>query len=679
LRYIFLYLALFSLGDYTQQNNFTGGKYSPLMEARTDFEKYKTGLRQLENMIPRPQGDVSKRPGTKFIAQIPSEVCFDNTVAYPILHELDSSEIPARPAAPIVDDGSIPIPDPENLTDTPAEQLQAMGGSNKYILTADIDLDEVAWIPITNFSGVLDGDGHTISNLTVGTTLVNNQGLFGTMIDGAQVKDLTLDNFNITANDYAGCLVARISGGDNITFLDINVTDSTVTGADDYIGGMIGSIVTGATGNIKIRQCEMSNNTISPSNQSRYVGGMIAELYANSGATASEIVSCTNIGGTVYGKDEMGGLIGYVYGKSGSEVNIHTCRSTAAVTLSERSLTCVGGLIGTAYYADITTCYATGNIATDSQITYCNDTGGFIGLDGGANTFINCYATGNLSSGFAGGDISYWGGFVGWSNGLGSSYLRCYATGDIIVDNDSTSYYVGGFVGLTYNATFSRCYSWGDITIDDGNSCQGIGGFCGYNLEEGATFENCYCWGKITITNSTGFWRGLGGFLGLTNVAGNELISDVTITNCYCAQTVDKYGSTHITDGLTQAGTTYGGFVGLDGDATDFGAVTTNCFYDKQTCGFEADDSTATAYNTDLMQTKSTYTDAGWQFSTKDGIKDNINSIWTMPTGGQTCYQYGIDDPIRLIPFEYSTGDTYIIAFGKNSIGFYRDGAQIEE
>jgi hypothetical protein len=67
LRYIFLYLALFSLGDYTQQNNFTGGQYSPLMEARTDFEKYKTGLRQLENMIPRPQGDVSKRPGTKYI------------------------------------------------------------------------------------------------------------------------------------------------------------------------------------------------------------------------------------------------------------------------------------------------------------------------------------------------------------------------------------------------------------------------------------------------------------------------------------------------------------------------------------------------------------------------------------------------------------------------------------
>jgi hypothetical protein len=45
---------------------FNGGEMSPLMDGRTDSEKYATGCRLLENFIVRSYGGIFKRPGLKF-------------------------------------------------------------------------------------------------------------------------------------------------------------------------------------------------------------------------------------------------------------------------------------------------------------------------------------------------------------------------------------------------------------------------------------------------------------------------------------------------------------------------------------------------------------------------------------------------------------------------------------
>jgi hypothetical protein len=50
-------------------NSFNGGELSPLLKGRTDIEKYYSGALTLENMLVRSQGAISKRPGTKYIAQ----------------------------------------------------------------------------------------------------------------------------------------------------------------------------------------------------------------------------------------------------------------------------------------------------------------------------------------------------------------------------------------------------------------------------------------------------------------------------------------------------------------------------------------------------------------------------------------------------------------------------------
>lgn len=47
---------------------FSSGELSPLLDGQINFDKYYTGVKTLENFLPRPQGPVSNRPGFKYIA-----------------------------------------------------------------------------------------------------------------------------------------------------------------------------------------------------------------------------------------------------------------------------------------------------------------------------------------------------------------------------------------------------------------------------------------------------------------------------------------------------------------------------------------------------------------------------------------------------------------------------------
>ena len=49
--------------------NLNGGEFSPLIDARSDVEKHKSGCRVLENFFPRIYGVIERRPGTRFIKE----------------------------------------------------------------------------------------------------------------------------------------------------------------------------------------------------------------------------------------------------------------------------------------------------------------------------------------------------------------------------------------------------------------------------------------------------------------------------------------------------------------------------------------------------------------------------------------------------------------------------------
>jgi len=52
--------------------SFVSGEFSPKMDGRTDFEKYSSGAKTLQNFLVQPQGAATRRVGTQFIAEVKS-------------------------------------------------------------------------------------------------------------------------------------------------------------------------------------------------------------------------------------------------------------------------------------------------------------------------------------------------------------------------------------------------------------------------------------------------------------------------------------------------------------------------------------------------------------------------------------------------------------------------------
>ncbi len=126
-----------------------------------------------------------------------------------------------------------------------AEDLAKIGINGGYdvakhfLVTSDIALAG-SFRPIgandtpINFTGVFDGNGHSISNLTVADK--QNSGLFNAL-SGATVKNLTLRNVNISKTTVAGALAATVS---NSTIERVGVVGGKIEGAT--VGSLAGEV-----------------------------------------------------------------------------------------------------------------------------------------------------------------------------------------------------------------------------------------------------------------------------------------------------------------------------------------------------------------------------------------------------------------------------------------------------
>ncbi len=124
--------------------------------------------------------------------------------------------------------------------------------ANRYFrLGADIALSG-AWTPIHNFAGSFDGDGHTVSGMTIGTETSPAGsaavGFFDSLPEGASAQNLKLTGAAVCAktgsgyNDrlYAGLLAGTVKSAkiDNCTVQGSMV--SAVSGTFAYAGGLVG-------------------------------------------------------------------------------------------------------------------------------------------------------------------------------------------------------------------------------------------------------------------------------------------------------------------------------------------------------------------------------------------------------------------------------------------------------
>lgn len=290
------------------------------------------------------------------------------------------------------------------ITITTAEELSNIRSNldGDYVLNNDIDLSSIAnWQPIGTianpFTGTLDGNGHTISNLTINRPTEDNIGLFGVIntakskhAPGANsvlanpiIKNLMFTNASVTGRDYVGVLAGQY------------ITD--IGQGNDY------QVVSSPYGFL-CKNIFLAGTVIGRNNIGGLVGAASGPLYAGHGPDAPQsnvwsymvwdmivgfrdIVSYIAVTGT---GDNVGGVAGSL-----SAVRLYQCSAKENAS----GVNHVGGLAGNASRTPFDYCHSLGNVTATGCVA-----GGICGYAQDRGDFEHCYSRGNIK---AAGTLSY--------------------------------------------------------------------------------------------------------------------------------------------------------------------------------------------------------------------------------------------------------------------------------
>jgi hypothetical protein len=318
---------------------------------------------------------------------------------------------------------------------------QNPGGA--YALADDYDASKdgtYSTSPIpTTFTGIFEGLGNTISNVSIKDTSDYSVGFFNVI--AGKVASLRLQNLQINASNalYVGGLVAGTGGvlrGDSVS--------GSITAVD---GGDIGGLA----------------------------GQNSCGLIDDSSTAVNVSISST----TGKGRTGVGGLVGFddacEYGEPGS---ISNSRATGSITAQSRAW--AGGLIGTLWGGSVSTSFATGNV---NCVKGCHGGGlvGHMSTVDFAPSVANSYATGNV----VGGETSEIGGLIGYLDAPDDHWLLVdgsYSTGS---GSAGTKSFVGGLIGFDQSYVVAHCY-WDTDTsgTDEGTGTGNVSGITGLTTEQ---------------------------------------------------------------------------------------------------------------------------------------------------------------------------------------------------
>ena len=367
--------------------------------------------------------------------------------------------------------------------------------SNTYFrLVNNIAMAQGAFTPIgspsTPFRGHFDGNGRSITNLTMSSTTAAHNGLFGMLIGGS-IKNLTVGG-TVAGGDTTGGIVGSainsvISGCTN---------NATISGSYNTHGGIAGCIR-----NTKVLDCR-NTGTIGNSGYYNH-GGIVGHAWDK-----SAIRRCVNTGTVSVSTSSYytGGIVGRFYNtvNSGDTVGVFACRNSTSIASAYYY---TGGIVGQIYYGNVDSCYNTG------AITGYYSTGGICGY-AYYSKFRRCSNRANVSNSY-----NNCGGIVGYLYGSSSNYCYvqyCVNTGHISQTTTSSYYYTGGIVGYSYYAYIDYNTNSGDVLSNSNYSQSGVGGIVGYGSSPS----------YIRYNLNGGYIKSKGGYVG--GIAGYGSSSYVT-------------------------------------------------------------------------------------------------------------------------------------------------------
>ena len=263
-----------------------------------------------------------------------------------------------------------------------------------FELANNIDLDNKNWLPF-EFCGTLDGKGHTISNLKISRD-TEYQGLFSIIYFG-KVQNLTIKNVNINAptKDGVGALAGFIGptfyDDFSLTFSNCHIlltSDSQITG-NNYVGGLIGKThYTRYILNISNCSVEYSGSSDEVIKGNNYVGGIVGNVRNTDAIYKLKLIKSCYTFANIKGSESVGGIIGDT-----ERSTIEQCVYKGSIIGNEH----VGGIVGKESYGtcNITSCKA------DVDLTATSYGGGIVGgrsYNSGSCEITSCYSTGTMNS-----------------------------------------------------------------------------------------------------------------------------------------------------------------------------------------------------------------------------------------------------------------------------------------
>lgn len=366
-----------------------------------------------------------------------------------------------------------------------SDTYNASGGST-FILSNDIDLGGHFWVPIGEFQqhtlrGTFDGNGYTISNMTVGTASepsnLTEVGLIG-FADGALIKDINMINVSIYTS-VADNVFLKAGAIVGMAF-DSEISNCSVAGIINGSGTLavsqsrgVGGIVGLSTSNID--RCSSSINIIAGGSMlpvgglvGLMTGGNITESYATGNVSGSGakyvggLVGFADGGGTIRdsyatgdvtggGTSDAGGLVGHSY------YNIESCFAIGDVSGDD----CAGGLVGFGRDGNITNSFASGNVTSSSSV------GGLIGMSlySGLGSVINCYASGDINTSQSNVNNQSAGGLLGYRGTTVATIItNAYWNKDAIQTVDGVARNMDSKLGIGRATDDSTAKSWDEMT-----------------------------------------------------------------------------------------------------------------------------------------------------------------------------------------------------------------------
>lgn len=265
------------------------------------------------------------------------------------------------------------------------------------------------------FSGTIDGDGHTISNMRVtgvgfndaGTATASalcttNAGFIGTLSATGTIKNLNFDSScAIEAYAYTGTVVGRMLTGGKV----INCTSAAkITAYNNYIGGIVGysdADTADADGNgnaSEITNCLFSGSILSNGNYNGGITGFAKAIVTNCVNTGS--IDAHNIFSNNSNFSWTGGIAGHVGGALINCANYGPVNSDGNVTTTTAygRIGGIAGEISSTYKRGIVTgCVNTGGVTARAEVV--GGTGMIVGTQAASVTpvYANNYYDAQLS------------------------------------------------------------------------------------------------------------------------------------------------------------------------------------------------------------------------------------------------------------------------------------------